>query len=995
MLQICSFNCHSLKNSLSEVSSVSDKNDLVFLQETWLAKFELPMLNTIHPDFLGLGTTAFDSSASLLCGRPYGGVAILWRKSLQPLIKVSILSERIMQIDVMTKKGTVSLLNVYLPTDYRDSESHDQFCMCLGQLACELDLISTKTSYFGIIGDFNANSHGSVFFSELADFCSDNGLLISDVLFLGSSSDTYTFVSAAHGSSSWLDHCISSPSLHSSIQNIKIHYDISMHDHMPVSINLAVQPAAAASFDTAATMPAKPNWRGASAENIAAYNHFIHDQLQPLQYSVLGGLESECRVDCDHDEHLDKVLDCYNVLTASIAQGGRHCIEPKCVGKPRHPKSIPQWNQCVKLKHELARKAFLLWRSHGSPKGGPIALLMRQTRLSFKYALRKCRREQKKVMANKMASALLGQEPTRFWTLIRQQLGTGTPLPPSFGEVSGSENITKMWADHFCNIFSDLTCSSDTSILLQLSNDKSTRTPPIDARDVSAAVAKLKSGKSPGWDNISTDHMLHLHPDIFAIIATLFNCMINHSKLPEGLLYSQVVPLIKDKSGALDDKSNYRAISLSTTLSKVLELILIERLQPFLFTNDAQFGFKPSHSTTHAAYSFKETVNYYTTRGSPVYVCFLDASKAFDRVCHSKLFKILSDRGVPSSYLKLLMSWYRTQKMGVRWSGSESDPFHVQNGVRQGGNLSPLLFNVYIDDLLCQLQKLNVGCHVGNCAVNVIAYADDIVLLSPTRKGLQELVQKCETFALSRDIQFNVKKTVCMLFNPREPYAASHLSGSKSPDVFLNGQRLVWVENFKYLGHVLSSSFSDGPDMRRAKRLLYYGVNMICARVGFADRDVLVRLFRAYCTNLYGCELWNTLGEKKAFRELCVAYHSCIKKLVRVPRWTRNHDLCKELGLLPGPMLVASRQLSFYQRLLSSENNIVRNILTSEIGNSGIYAKLHVNIRQEYGLMAMDLTLVQRSDIRNVFTANLDRFVNDRLLQGNGHSPGQYLVARQ
>ena len=365
------------------------------------------------------------------------------------------------------------------------------------------------------------------------------------------------------------------------------------------------------------------------------------------------------------------------------------------------------------MKHELACRAFLDWRSHGSPKQGPVDFIMRQTRLSFKYALRKCRREQEKEKANKLAVALLSQEPNRFWALVKQQLGVGIPLPPSFGDVTGTSNISKMWGDHFKAIFNDLTCGSDPAIMIQLADSPSFNTPPITTQDVCNAVAKLQSGKSPGWDNMSTDHIMHLQPDILSTIAALLNCMINHSSLPDGLVYSQLVPLVKDKSGVLDDKSNYRAIALSTSLSKVLELILVERLEPFLRTSDAQFGFKAEHSTTHAAYSLKETINYYTSKGSPIYACFLDASKAFDRACHSKLFQILSGRGVPSPYLKLLLRWYSTQKMGVKWSGSESEPFNVQNGVRQGGNLSPLLFNVYINDLLCDLQKLAVGCHIG------------------------------------------------------------------------------------------------------------------------------------------------------------------------------------------------------------------------------------------------------------------------------------------
>ena len=128
-----------------------------------------------------------------------------------------------MQLDLVTNKGMVSFLNVYLPTSYRDLESHDQFCMCLGEIACSIDAIKTTSCLYGVIGDFNANCYGSTFMSELIAFCAENGLVTSDMLRLGPLSDTYTFVSAAHGSTSWLDHCLCSPSLNATVIDIPMH----------------------------------------------------------------------------------------------------------------------------------------------------------------------------------------------------------------------------------------------------------------------------------------------------------------------------------------------------------------------------------------------------------------------------------------------------------------------------------------------------------------------------------------------------------------------------------------------------------------------------------------------------------------------------------------------------------------------------------------------------------------------------------------------------
>ena len=173
----------------------------------------------------------------------------------------------------------------------------------------------------------------------------------------------------------------------------------------------------------------------------------------------------------------------------------------------------------------------------------------------------------------------------------------------------------------------------------------------------------------------------------------------------------------------------------------------------------------------------------------------------------------------------------------------------------------------------------------------------------------------------------------------------------------------------------------DGQDIRRMKRSLYYSVNMLRAKVGYACKQVLIHLFKLYCSHMYGCEVWQLDRSPKAFRELCVAYHSCVKKLMKVPIWTRNHELCHQLGLLPCPMLVAKRQLLFHLQITQSENDIVKSLRSSVIGSSGIIAKEHMKIRQSYGLLNMDFTFVSRGDIANMFVYHLKRVIRDRAKQ--------------
>ncbi len=129
-----------------------------------------------------------------------------------------------------------------------------------------------------------------------------------------------------------------------------------------------------------------------------------------------------------------------------------------------------------------------------------------------------------------------------------------------------------------------------------------------------------------------------------------------------------------------------------------------------LYTNDNQFAYKKGHSTDICIYLLKEALRFYTKHCSPIYVCFLDASKAFDKLNHWILFKKLKQRGCPVYLVKCLGYWYQKKILCVKWANYLSDTFSVSNGIKPGG-LSPMFFNIYIDDLSTALNKCNVGCY--------------------------------------------------------------------------------------------------------------------------------------------------------------------------------------------------------------------------------------------------------------------------------------------
>ena len=157
-----------------------------------------------------------------------------------------------------------------------------------------------------------------------------------------------------------------------------------------------------------------------------------------------------------------------------------------------------------------------------------------------------------------------------------------------------------------------------------------------------------------------------------------------HSFVPSQCLETVIVPIIKSPTGDISNSGNYRPIAIASVVSKLFEHLILFQLKPLLTTSDNQFGFKPLHGTDMCTFLLKEVVRSYTTKNTPVYSVFLDASKAFDRVNHDMLFCKLMARSVPGYLLCLLHFWYTNQTMMIKWGNCMFDAFNVSNGNRQG-----------------------------------------------------------------------------------------------------------------------------------------------------------------------------------------------------------------------------------------------------------------------------------------------------------------------
>ena len=246
------------------------------------------------------------------------------------------------------------------------------------------------------------------------------------------------------------------------------------------------------------------------------------------------------------------------------------------------------------------------------------------------------------------------------------------------------------------------------------------------------AIKHLKKGKNEGHSGHYTDHLIYAPDSLHIHLSLMFSAMFSHGCTPSGFLNTMLCPIPKNKRKSLADSENYRGIALSSVLAKVLDWIILTKYRQELDTSTVQFGFKAESSTTQCTFVVSECVNYYIKHGSNVHLVFLDATKAFDRVHYVKLFRLLIKRGLCPIVSRLLLNLYTRQNVRVKWEKTLSPVFSSTNGVKQGGVLSPILFSIYIDELLDRLRQSGYGCHIGNIFLGAVAYADDI---TPTDIG--------------------------------------------------------------------------------------------------------------------------------------------------------------------------------------------------------------------------------------------------------------------
>ena len=471
----------------------------------------------------------------------------------------------------------------------------------------------------------------------------------------------------------------------------------------------------------------------------------------------------------------------------------------------------------------------------------------------------------------------------------------------------------------------------------------------ITIEEVKKAAQLLKNGKSPGVDNILNEYIKYSLGVAGDLYVSLFNMVFKSGIIRTCWSAGTICPIYKQK-GKTTEPENYRGITLLSCLGKLFTSVLNNRLNDFTSANNIinvnQAGFRKGFATTDHIFTIKCLIDLYLSKGMKLYCAFIDYKQAFDTVWRAGLWRKIIQYGINGPFLRTVQSLYNAAKSCVTVNGQFSDYFSCSIGVRQGENLSPMLFSLYLNDLEDFLlgegfEGLKHLHTYSNCSylkqtghllkLLVLLYADDTALVSDSAEGLQKGLDALASYCTTWKLQVNVSKTKVMIFERGK-------SKTNKPSFRYANKEVEIVNSYKYLGVTFSWNGHFNTAIRCIKdqgSRAMYSLLRRGRKLGL-PKDIMFDLFDKMITPilLYGCEVWGCYSMKG----IEIVHKKFCKLVMGMPKRTPSKTVYSETKRKPLEIEVKSRMVSFWLKTATNQefkwNHILMNVLFDHIANN-------------------------------------------------------------
>lgn len=506
------------------------------------------------------------------------------------------------------------------------------------------------------------------------------------------------------------------------------------------------------------------------------------------------------------------------------------------------------------------------------------------------------------------------------------------------------------WAEHYQELYSRETTVTNTAF---------ENTPPLPAMDeldipptieeLGKSIDSLASGKASGSDNIppevvkiakESSLLEHLHE-------LLLQCW-EEGAVPQDMRDAKIITLYKNK-GERSDCNNYRGISLLSIVGKAFARVVLNRLQLLAerVYPEAQCGFRTARSTIDMVFSLRQLQEKCREQRQPLYLAFVDLTKAFDLVSRVGLFALLQRIGCPPKLLSMIESFHKDMSGTVQFDGSCSEPFPIKNGVKQGCVLAPTLFGIFFSLLLSyafresddgiyihsrsdgglfNLARLRAKTKVRRVLIRELLFADDACLVAHTEAALQRLIDRFAAACAEFGLTISLKKTQVM-----------GQDVSSAPSISIGDHTLEVVDNFTYLGSTISSNLSLDNELNTRIGKATAVMARLAKRVWdniMLTINTKMRVYQAcvLSTLLYGSESWTLHSHQE--RRLNALHLRWLRRLLGIA-WqdhVTNIDVLAKAGLPSMHAMLSQRRLRWLGHVSRMhDSRIPKDILYGEL----------------------------------------------------------------
>lgn len=500
-------------------------------------------------------------------------------------------------------------------------------------------------------------------------------------------------------------------------------------------------------------------------------------------------------------------------------------------------------------------------------------------------------------------------------------------------------------ATHLEKVFTPNAHEHDPLLATQIANTiadfhmrETTEITPVSAQELRLHIQRLPKRKSPGPDLINNEILKHLSKKAVAYLTSICNGCMRLGYFPLHWRTANVLPIYKTGK----DKHNpdsYRPISLLSTLAKLLEKVILTRLQDFILENEVipphQFGFRRSHSTAHQLIRITELIEKGFEEKKYTAAIFLDLERAFDKVWIEGLLYKMIKLNIPAYIIKIINSFLNNRTFRVRINATLSSIKTTKAGVPQGSLLGPTLFNLYVHDLPT----------VNNSTLAM--FADDTAILTQgttietTIQRLQNAVNVTCDWYQKWKIKINPTKSQAKMFTLKR---YTHL-----PTIRLNNDDIPWNPKdaaVKYLGVHLHAKLNWGYHLNKKINechtrliLLYPLIN----RKSHLRSDCSLLIYKAILRPIltYACPVWSN-APKSSLKKLQTMQNKVLRLAINCPWFIRNSQIHQELSVPLISDYIHKLTSNFFKKLVMCPSATKLNL-----GQKNIHSRIKRKLPQD------------------------------------------------